>query len=87
MNSNIIALNKILWKIPLLIGISIVFSSCNGKNSSQNSKAPEKAITLGKTVSELDQSIWVIFQDLDSDFWFGSKENGVFRYNGRELLH
>lgn len=42
---------------------------------------------MGNPVSVVDQSIWTIYQDKKSNFWFGSKENGVFRHDGQELTH
>ena len=80
-------MNRILLNIILLTIILTTLFSCNGQNSSQNSKEKNKTTILGKVVSELDQSIWVIYQDKKSNYWYGSKENGVFRYNGQELMH
>lgn len=65
-----------------LICFFTTFTSCNGLN---NSKTPEERIEIGVTVSQLDKTIWVIYQDKKSNFWFGSKENGVFYYNGQLL--
>lgn len=65
----------------------MLLSSCNGQNSPQNSKKAVKIIDLGTQVSVLDASICAIYQDSKFNFWFGSKENGVFRYNGQELIH
>ncbi len=39
----------------------------------------------GKTVSALDSRIWVIFQDHQDNFWFGSNGSGVYRYDGQNL--
>lgn len=44
------------------------------------------AITPGDTVSDLDKSIWLVFQDKNGNFWFGSDGQGVFRYDGKVLL-
>lgn len=65
-----------------LISFYTTFTACNGRNSS---KTPIERIEIGVTVSQLDKTIWVIFQDKKSNFWFGSKENGVFYYNGQLL--
>ncbi|MFT5819187.1 MAG: ligand-binding sensor domain-containing protein [Crocinitomix sp.] len=83
-------LNKTIF---LIIWILITFSSCIGQNNLQKTKISTKPIPLGKPmrlgklVSELDQTIWNIYQDKKSDFWFSSKENGVFHYNGEKLTH
>lgn len=76
-------MNKLLWILLQIIGI--IFSSCNGENSSTHSKSSKKDIAPGKSVSEPDQSISAIYQDRNSNFWFGSKENGVFYYDGKKL--
>jgi ligand-binding sensor domain-containing protein len=38
-------------------------------------------------VKQLDKDIDCIFQDRQNNYWFGSNGNGVFRYDGRTLLH
>jgi ligand-binding sensor domain-containing protein len=67
-----------------LISFFTSFTSCNGQ---KNAKTLEESIEIGVTVSRLDKTIWVIYQDKQSNFWFGSKENGVFHYNGQLLKH
>lgn len=80
-------LKKTIFNLILIIGTIIIVSSCNGKNNFQNSKISKKNIELGQPVSELDQTIWNIYQDKNSNLWFGSKENGVFFYDGNGLTH
>ena len=36
-------------------------------------------------MTELDPTIWSIYQDQKSNYWFGSKELGVFLYDGEGL--
>ncbi|RYD75068.1 MAG: hypothetical protein EOP53_17155, partial [Sphingobacteriales bacterium] len=36
---------------------------------------------------ELGESIYCIFQDSKNNFWFGSNEDGVYRYDGKTLLY
>ncbi len=81
-------LKKAIFWVALMLGSLIILSSCNGQKNSQSlSKNTEKASMLGKVVSELDSVIWSIFQDKNDNFWFGSKENGLFYYNGQQLRH
>ena len=40
------------------------------------------SIDTGVTVTQLDKTIWTIYQDKKSNYWFGCKENGVYYYNG-----
>ena len=42
---------------------------------------------IGVTVTQLDKTIWTIYQDKKSNYWFGSKQNGVYYYNGQRLKH
>ena len=66
-----------------LISFFSTFVSCSDQN---NSKTKEVyTIEIGVTVSQLDSTIWAIYQDKKSNYWFGSKEHGVFYYNGRQI--
>jgi ligand-binding sensor domain-containing protein len=75
----------------LLFSIFAILTSCNGYNTSSvsNSTRNEQAasIATGDTVSELDKSIWIIFQDKNNYYWFGSDGQGVYRYDGKIILH
>jgi hypothetical protein len=41
----------------------------------------------GQIVAELDKAIFYIFQAKDSTYWFGSNEQGVYRYDGEALVN
>lgn len=41
----------------------------------------------GDTVEQLGTSIMVIYQDKDENYWFGSWETGVYRYDGKTLVN
>ncbi|MDP5000772.1 MAG: hypothetical protein NWQ15_02645 [Flavobacterium sp.] len=73
----------------LLLNFIIIFISCNGQNnqviSVPKSNNQSTKLSIGETVNELDKTIWTIYQDKKSNYWFGSKENGVFYYNGQKL--
>lgn len=71
----------------LFLLFAVTFSSCTGQIKSQNSGNPETTNVSGQLVDELDPTIWSIYQDKNSNFWFGSKDNGVYFYNGKELRH
>jgi len=40
----------------------------------------------GDIVTELDKSVFHVFQAKDSAYWFGSDGQGVYRYDGEELV-
>ena len=42
---------------------------------------------IGVDVTQIDKTIWTIYQDKKSNYWFGSKENGVYYYDGQRLKH
>src|ERR1041385_2209607 len=72
MKFKIMRLNTIL-----LSSILAIFSSSNKRSASQIEH--NKSIT-GDTVSETADSILVIFQDRNNNYWFGSNGHGVYRY-------
>lgn len=62
--------------------------SCNAQATKSNEpKTGGKAEGNGVTVSHLSQSILIIFQATNGDYWFGSDVDGVYRYNGKTILH
>jgi hypothetical protein len=40
----------------------------------------------GEIVSELDKAVFYVFQAKNNDYWFGSNDRGVYRYNGKTLI-
>jgi len=77
-------MNKIKMTILVLSLISFfsTLSSCNGQN---NSKTPEERIEIGVTVSQLDETIWVIYQYNTNNLLFGMAEGGIYRFNGKSF--
>ena len=75
----------IVFNLTLILGISMTFFSCEGQRDYQKQKVSKNPIELGKVVSKIEHNIWSIYQDKKSDFWFGSKENGLFHYDGQRL--
>ena len=48
-------------------------------------KKNEIDTSIGSIVAKLDSKIWVIFQDQNNNYWFGSNGNGVFFYDHKVL--
>lgn len=67
----------------LLITILSTLSACNSSNTSQSQL--EKTTEIGKPIIGIGENIWAIYQDKAGNYWFGSKENGVFLYNGKGM--
>lgn len=67
----------------------ILFSSCNGHSTSQHTDKvfSEENSAIGDTVTGLCDTILVIYQDKANNYWFGSRGHGVFRYDGKNILH
>ncbi len=78
-------MNKIQMSLYAILLISFFSSltSCNGQNNSKTQQ--EKTIEIGITVPSIDKTIWAIYQDKSTNYWFGSKENGVYHYNGQQI--
>lgn len=72
-------------KIIAFFNLLILLTSCNGQISER--KLTTDNIVKGDKVMELGKSIMVIYQDKKNVYWFGSWESGVYRYDGRELIH
>lgn len=75
-----IKLNRITFLFAL-----ILLTSCNGQIKKQ--KINTDNIVKGNTVAELGKSIMVIHQDKNNDYWFGSWETGVYKYDGKKLTN
>lgn len=78
-------------KLNIIIFISIltVLTSCNGQTNTQthNSEKLNKLLPAGDTVKELSNNIMVIYQDKKNNYWFGSWKDGLFKYDGKAIIH
>ncbi|RXJ43750.1 ligand-binding sensor domain-containing protein [Gelidibacter gilvus] len=71
--------------ILLFLNIFTLLISCNGQTTKQQIKTDN--IVKGDTVTELGKSIMVIHQDKNNNYWFGSWETGVYKYDGKTLTN
>lgn len=74
-------------KLNILIFLNalVLLTSCNGQTTKQQVKTDN--IVKGDIVTELGKSIMVIHQDKKNNYWFGSWETGVYKYDGNELVN
>jgi len=79
-------LKMIMFKFVLILWISSTFFSCNGQIKSKNVNISEKAISLGKPISEIGQKILLIFQDSKNNIWFGGNNKGAYKYDGKSIV-
>ena len=42
-------------------------------------------LEIGRTVFEIDNRIWKIFQDTKGNYWFGSNGNGIYKFDQKTL--
>lgn len=69
-----------LTTILLLCIFTCSFTSCSGQVTMGN-------IPLGHPVSETSKNTWIVFQDSKNNYWFGSDGKGVYRYDGKIMMH
>lgn len=73
----------------LFFSMLSILTSCNG----QASDAKDYSVNLkeidvkGDTVKEPGSSIMVIYQDKKNNYWLGSWKTGVYKYDGKTLIH
>ncbi|MEX1193236.1 MAG: two-component regulator propeller domain-containing protein [Brumimicrobium sp.] len=72
--------------IFLLISILIILTSCNGQAAS-NMVHKQTTSTIGDTVSELSNSIFIVFQATNGIYWFGSDKDGLYKVDGKIITH
>ena len=74
----------------LLLMTALPASSGQVRVPDQASHEPENKhaapIAAGEIVTELDKSIFHIFQSSDSGYWFGSDGQGLYRDHGNQLV-
>ncbi len=68
----------------LLLAVLSIFTACKGQE--KHLSITNNQSKIGKTVLNLDQEIWSIYQDKNKNYWFGSKNNGVFQYDGKNII-
>jgi len=73
----------------ILISILTVLTSCNGQTNEfkNNSRELNKPLAVFDTVSELSNNIMVIYQDKENNYWFGSWQDGLYKYDGKAITH
>src|SRR4051794_10618405 len=52
--------------------------------TSDDEKAP---LAKGEAVPELGSSVMYVLQARNDDYWFGSNDRGVYRYDGKVLVN
>lgn len=73
----------------IALSLIVALSACTARQEHRpDAKAAQPpAPARGKTVSELDKSIFYVFQDKNNNHWFGSDGQGVYRFDGKVMTH
>jgi ligand-binding sensor domain-containing protein len=69
----------------ILFSILTSFSSCNGPEKT-TLQTETKQNSISTNVTELDPKAVVIYHDKKDNFWFASKEKGVYKYDGKNVV-
>lgn len=72
-------------KIILIIFVASTFLSCKGQEKNEPKSTETKTLGIDKTILNLDDKIWKIFQDANDNYWFGSNGKGIYHYDGKTL--
>jgi ligand-binding sensor domain-containing protein len=67
----------------------IILIACNGQPDAQKviPSNQNDVVVSGDTVLALSNNIMVIHQDKKNNYWFGSWQDGIYKYDGNALIH
>jgi ligand-binding sensor domain-containing protein len=73
----------------ILFTILTIPTCCNGQTLTQPvfSNKSSQPISTGTIINEPGKNIMVIYQDTKNNYWFGSNVDGVYRYDGKTIIH
>jgi ligand-binding sensor domain-containing protein len=69
----------------------IIFTSCIGQNNaslhSTDMNVMQTSLSIGDTVKQLGNHLLHVFEDKNHHYWFGSSGEGIYRYDGKKIIH
>ena len=79
----------------LTVLLAVITAAASGQSQSSSSMPPQSgngvdsniSVAKGEIVSELGKSVMYVFQAKNDDYWFGSNDRGVYRYDGRTIVN
>ncbi len=84
-------INQITMKFYffLFFSILVLFTSYKGQifPKTSNVGLPNMFLSQGDTVQKLGNNIMVIYQDSKANYWFGSWHDGIYKYDGKSIIH
>lgn len=69
-----------------IVALSI-FTSCGTNTKNVYLEKPNQLETKGDTVKELSNNIMVVYQDTKNNYWFGSWQDGLYKYDQKSIIH
>ncbi len=79
--------------LNVLVAVAIATAAGQDKRPSTTSAAeaigndPTAPVARGEIVSDLGKSAMYVFQARNGDYWFGSNDQGVYRYDGKVIFN
>jgi ligand-binding sensor domain-containing protein len=80
-----ITLIKMALNSIILFSILTAFTSCYGQDRKTSANKSQQTEISGGAVSETVKNVRFILQDNQSNFWFASDGEGLFRFNGETI--
>ena len=59
----------------------------NSREANQNESRQPTVLVQDDTIKAPCKNVMVIYQDKKSNYWFGSWESGLYKYDGKSILH
>ncbi len=72
-----------------IFSILTILTSCSGhkKNNASNTNNSKNHSASGDTVNKLGDHLWYVFQDSKNNYWFGSNGEGVYFFDGKNIIN
>ncbi len=88
-----LALVRAGYLITVLLAVTT--ATVSGQSPSSSNTPPQngngadlnESVAEGEIISELGKSVMYVFQAKNDDYWFGSNDRGVFRYDGSVIVN
>lgn len=73
----------------VLLVVTLQYGSCNATGAKHRGTGAINEISqvTGDTVSQISNNIMAIYQDSKNSYWFGSWESGIYKYDGKRIIH
>jgi hypothetical protein len=74
------------------LALVAALSACTAAQDKKPEQKPDSndqkvTVAKGETVTELGKSVMYVLQVKSNDYWFGSNDRGVYRYDGKSIVN